>query len=191
HGQERVGVARPRHRGKPSPRQRVIQHPGIIGIFLRVDGIGGFDFVPKLALGEMPQHFPRRLVMHCKSPYGEIDDVIWAHRSVHIRRRLPPGAPVALEGCDNLHIRRPRRDGLSYHTHKNQDNEIPHHVILLQLTPALTDRDHNQLSLARQNSAGMEFAYWDMVASFRTTTSTGLDGRMLPLPSVPSTEKAW
>jgi hypothetical protein len=25
----------------------------------------------------------------------------------------------------------------------------------------------------------------------RTTTSTGLDGRMLPLPSVPSTEKAW
>jgi len=25
----------------------------------------------------------------------------------------------------------------------------------------------------------------------RTTTNTGLDGRMLPLRSVPSTEKAW
>src|SRR5262249_48550713 len=28
-------------------------------------------------------------------------------------------------------------------------------------------------------------------ASSRTTTSTGLDGRIVPLPSVPSTEKAW
>jgi len=32
---------------------------------------------------------------------------------------------------------------------------------------------------------------WDVAAGFRTTTSTGSDGRMLPSPSVPSTEKAW
>src|SRR5262249_57002806 len=30
----------------------------------------------------------------------------------------------------------------------------------------------------------------DVAAGFRTTTSTGSDGRMLPRPSVPSTEKA-
>jgi hypothetical protein len=74
--------------------------------------------------------------MHRKTRYGEIDDVIGAHRSHYIRRRLEPGAPVSLEGCDNLDIRRPCCDGLTYPTHKNQDNEIPHHVILLQLTPA-------------------------------------------------------
>src|SRR5262249_32483536 len=82
-----------------------------------------------------------------KSAHREIDDVIWAHRSMHIRRRLPPGAPVALEGRDILHIRRPCRAGLSYHTYKDKDNEMPHHVILLQLTPAMTARDPTQLVL--------------------------------------------
>jgi hypothetical protein len=84
----------------------------------------------------MPQHFSRRLVMHRKSTFGEIDDVIGANRSVHIRRRLPPGTPVALEGCDNLHNRRRCRAGRIYHTHENQDNEIPHQVS----SPTWSDR---------------------------------------------------
>ena len=85
--------------------------------------MGRFDRVPELALGEVPQDFPRGLVMYRKAAFREIDDVAGTDRAHHVGARLPAGAGVACEGGDNFHVPRPHRNRKARQCQKTQDRD--------------------------------------------------------------------